>query len=149
DMLNKEKERFIGRGVGMNILTAKEGHDINSMLQGTHILVAAREHMMGEERVRDESNGDSSQIVSGVKEKSGFVFGKYSLKELEGVKTELVLLARRALELSIQDFCVFDGLRTAKEQAALVAKGASQTMQSKHLKGLAIDLVPWINGKPV
>lgn len=80
--------------------------------------------------------------------KSGFVFGKSSLKELEGVKTELVLLARRALELTTQDFCVYDGLRTAKEQAAHVKAGTSKTMQSKHLQGLAIDLVPWINGKP-
>ena len=80
--------------------------------------------------------------------KSGFVFGKSSLKELEGVKTELVLLARRALELSTQDFCVYDGLRTVKEQAAHVKAGTSKTMQSKHLQGLAIDLVPWINGKP-
>ena len=80
---------------------------------------------------------------------SNFKFGKSSLKELEGVKTELVLMTRRALELSSQDFCVFDGLRTVKEQQAYVAKGTSQTMQSKHLKGLAVDLVPWVGGKPV
>ena len=80
--------------------------------------------------------------------KSGFVFGKSSLKELEGVKTELVLLARRALELSTQDFCVYDGLRTVKEQERHVKNGTSKTMNSKHLKGLAVDLVPWVNGKP-
>lgn len=80
--------------------------------------------------------------------KSGFVFGKSSLKELEGVKTELVLLARRALELSTQDFCVYDGLRTVKEQERHVKNGTSKTMNSKHLKGLAVDLVPWIKGKP-
>lgn len=80
---------------------------------------------------------------------SGFVLGKASLKELEGVKAELVLCVRRALELSTQDFTVFDGLRTAKEQAAHVKNGTSQTMQSKHLQGLAVDLVPWVGGKPV
>lgn len=92
---------------------------------------------------------ESSSILGAASKVSGFKFGKASLKELEGVKVELVRLAHRALELSTQDFCVYDGLRTTKEQQALVAKGASQTMQSKHLKGLAIDLVPWINGKPV
>lgn len=93
------------------------------------------------------TNGDSINVPT-ANGKSGFVFGKSSLKELEGVKTELVLLARRALELTTQDFCVYDGLRTAKEQAAHVKAGTSKTMQSKHLQGLAIDLVPWINGKP-
>lgn len=106
---------------------------------------------------RQAIDGDSSQVKDGdwesklaakVQARSGFVFGKASLKELEGVKTELVLLSRRALELSTQDFCVYDGLRTVKEQEAYVAKGTSQTMNSKHLKGLAVDLVPWIKGKP-
>lgn len=80
---------------------------------------------------------------------SGFKFGASSERELVGVHPDLVRVTRRALELCTQDFCVFDGIRTLKEQQALVAKGASKTMQSKHLVGLAVDLVPWIGGKPV
>lgn len=80
---------------------------------------------------------------------SNFRFGPASERELVGVNPDLIRVTRRALELSTQDFCVFDGLRTVKEQQALVAKGASKTMQSKHLLGLAVDLVPWIGGKPV
>lgn len=79
---------------------------------------------------------------------SGFRFGATSEKELVGVRDELVQLAHVALARSKQDFMVFDGLRTAAEQKALVAKGASKTMDSKHLTGDAIDLVPYINGKP-
>lgn len=104
--------------------------------------------VMGTSNAQDGEWAEAIQNKVASTTKSGFVFGKSSLKELEGVKTELVLLARRALELSTQDFCVYDGLRTVKEQEAYVAKGTSQTMNSKHLKGLAIDLVPWIKGKP-
>ena len=80
---------------------------------------------------------------------SGFVLGKASLKELEGVKAELVSVVELAIQLTTQDFTVFDGIRTLKEQQQHVASGTSQTMKSKHLDGLAVDLVPWVNGKPV
>jgi peptidoglycan L-alanyl-D-glutamate endopeptidase CwlK len=77
-----------------------------------------------------------------------FVFGKTSEKELIGVKPELVECVREALELSTQDFMVFDGLRTLEEQKRHVANGTSKTMKSKHLDGLAVDLVPFIDGEP-
>jgi peptidoglycan L-alanyl-D-glutamate endopeptidase CwlK len=83
-----------------------------------------------------------------VEVKSGFTFGRSSEKELFGVDARLVKVVRRALEISSQDFMVFDGLRTLTEQTALRAAGKSQTLNSKHLVGLAVDLVPWINGKP-
>lgn len=132
------------------VVTDKEYVDIRSLLQGTHVLIATEDFIKQKNADGDgQIKASDSSTILGATKGSGFKFGKASLKELEGVKVELVRLARRALELSTQDFCVYDGLRTTKEQQALVAKGASQTMQSKHLKGLAIDLVPWINGKPV
>lgn len=79
---------------------------------------------------------------------SRFVLGKASLKELEGVHPPLVECVKQAIQLSTQDFTVYDGLRTYKEQLAHVKNGTSRTMESKHLKGEAVDLVPWINGKP-
>ena len=42
------------------------------------------------------------------------------------------------------DFGVTCGMRTLAEQEALVAKGASQTMKSKHLEGRAVDLVAYV-----
>src|SRR3546814_5994532 len=77
-----------------------------------------------------------------------FILSKASLKELEGVKPELVATVKRAIEITIQDFTVFDGIRSVKEQQQHVANGTSQTMKSKNLDGLAVDLVPWV-GKPV
>jgi peptidoglycan L-alanyl-D-glutamate endopeptidase CwlK len=73
--------------------------------------------------------------------------GDKSLKELKGVHDDLLKVVKRALELSVQDFAVHDGKRTLEEQKKLVASGASQTLDSRHLTGHAVDLVPVVNGK--
>jgi peptidoglycan L-alanyl-D-glutamate endopeptidase CwlK len=70
-----------------------------------------------------------------------------SKAELAGVHPDLVRVVKRALELTTVDFAVHDGKRTVEEQRKLVLAGASQTMQSRHLTGHAVDLVPVINGK--
>jgi peptidoglycan L-alanyl-D-glutamate endopeptidase CwlK len=81
-----------------------------------------------------------------------YVLGSRSLAELEGVHPRLVSVTRRAIVLTEQDFGVHDGLRTLAEQREYVARGVSQTMNSKHMKqadgyGHAVDLVPYVNGK--
>jgi len=78
---------------------------------------------------------------------SKFKLGAKSLAELEGVHPDLVGVVKRALELTVQDFGVHDGKRTLEEQKKYVANGASQTLDSRHLTGHAVDLVPYINGK--
>jgi peptidoglycan LD-endopeptidase CwlK len=110
-------------------------------------------HVSGYAETDSASVPAAARVAEGVDRESikvsGFRFGAASLKELEGVKSELVRVTRRALDLSTQDFCVYDGIRTVKEQQQHVKNGTSKTMQSKHLQGLAVDLVPWIGGKPV
>lgn len=83
---------------------------------------------------------------------TGFVFGTRSRAELQGVHPDLVAVFERAIGISEQDFAIHDGLRTDAEQRALVNRGASQTMHSKHKRqadgfGHAGDAVPYINGK--
>lgn len=78
---------------------------------------------------------------------SGFKLGEKSLKELNGVHPDLVTVVKRAIQLSSQDFAVHDGIRTLAEQQQLVQAGASQTLDSRHITGHAVDLVPYINGK--
>ena len=69
--------------------------------------------------------------------------GTRSKENLEGVHFDLVKVVRRAIELTEQDFTVIDGLRTEREQRKLVARGVSKTMNSRHLTGHAVDIVPY------
>ncbi len=78
--------------------------------------------------------------------------GSKSLANLKGVHPRLVQVVQLAITLSAQDFTVLEGVRSLAAQKANVAKGASQTMDSKHLVqgdgyGHAVDLAAWVNGK--
>ena len=76
----------------------------------------------------------------------GYKLGKRSLSRLEGVNDDLVTVVKYAIGVTKQDFSVICGLRTIEEQRALVAKGASQTMKSKHIDGNAVDLMAYCDG---
>ena len=76
-----------------------------------------------------------------------YTLGAKSRAELVGVHPDLVRVVDRAIQITMQDFTVHDGIRTVAEQKRYVAQGVSRTMRSKHLEGLAVDLVPWIDGK--
>ena len=70
-----------------------------------------------------------------------------SLDRLNGVDDSLVVVVKRAIQLTEVDFGVSEGLRSVARQAELVSKGASKTMNSKHIDGLAVDLVAYIDGR--
>jgi peptidoglycan L-alanyl-D-glutamate endopeptidase CwlK len=72
---------------------------------------------------------------------------KRSLDRLQGVRPELVDVVKRAIEITKVDFAVTEGVRTVARQKELVAKGASQTMESKHIEGRAVDLVAYIGSR--
>ncbi|AJI88306.1 D-alanyl-D-alanine carboxypeptidase family protein [Yersinia rochesterensis] len=76
-----------------------------------------------------------------------FIFGKTSESNLNGVHSDLVKVVRRALELTPIDFKVIEGRRTLERQRELVKAGASQTLNSRHLTGHAVDIVPLPDGK--
>lgn len=81
-----------------------------------------------------------------------YKLGTASLKELQGVHPRLILVVTHAIGISTQDFTVYDGARTKREQEEYVRRGTSKTLRSRHLiqkdgLGHAVDLVPWINGK--
>lgn len=78
---------------------------------------------------------------------NGFVFSRRSENNLLGVHPDLMRVVRRALQLSEVDFAVTEGLRTLDQQRKLVDSGASQTMNSRHLTGHAVDLAPYIGGQ--
>ena len=65
-----------------------------------------------------------------------------SLKNLNGIHPDLRRVIDRALQDSPLDFVVIEGLRTKERQKQLVASGASKTLNSRHITGHAVDLVP-------
>ena len=69
-------------------------------------------------------------------------YSQRSLTSLNGVHPDLRRVIDRALQDTPLDFAVIEGLRTRKRQEQLVASGASQTMNSRHLTGHAVDLLP-------
>ena len=81
-----------------------------------------------------------------------FILGDRSTKNLVGVNADLVKVVKRALELSPVDFTVIEGLRTKERQAELMKQGFTRTLNSRHITGEAVDIVPlpvdWKNPKP-
>jgi len=90
-----------------------------------------------------------------------YTLGAKSLANLAGVHPVLVAVVKRAIQLTEQDFTVYEGVRTLERQKQLVAAGTSKTLDSMHIPapdrlqvlvepgflGHAVDLVPWIDGR--
>ena len=76
-----------------------------------------------------------------------FALSQRSLANLEGVQPALVAVVKRAIQITRVDFGVIEGLRTEARQRELVNRGASQTMNSRHLTGHAVDLMAYIDGR--
>jgi peptidoglycan L-alanyl-D-glutamate endopeptidase CwlK len=79
-------------------------------------------------------------------------FSKSSEDRLAGVHPDLVKVMRRAIEITGVDFRVIEGVRTLARQKQLLAKGASQTLRSRHIPGgplnvsHAVDIAPVVGG---
>lgn len=76
-----------------------------------------------------------------------YKFSQRSLKNLQGVHPDLIKVANRALELTEVDFGVIEGLRTPERQRELKAKGASMTLNSRHITGHAIDVAAFVGSE--
>jgi len=75
-----------------------------------------------------------------------YVLGKRSNQRLEGVHADLVAVVELAITKTSIDFTVLEGLRSVARQRELVDKGASTTMNSRHLDGHAVDLGAYVGG---
>jgi peptidoglycan LD-endopeptidase CwlK len=72
----------------------------------------------------------------------GYKLGTRSKQNLSGVHPDLVAVVSRAIEITEQDFSVLEGVRNINRQRELVKAGKSTTMNSRHITGHAVDLVP-------
>ena len=81
----------------------------------------------------------------------GYALGRGSLLKLDRVHPKLVMVVKRAIVITKQDFSVLEGVRTMARQRMLKAKGKSTTLRSYHLlQGTgyahAVDLGPYPYG---
>lgn len=76
-----------------------------------------------------------------------FSLSTESLKKLHGVHPDLIKVVQHCITLTPIDFRVTEGLRSTERQIELVSRGASQTMNSRHLTGHAVDLVALDGGE--
>ena len=77
----------------------------------------------------------------------GFTLSERDLTRMQGVDAALVAIVKRAAQISEVPFTVTEGLRTKERQKQLVAAGASQTMNSRHIIGQAVDVAALVNGE--
>lgn len=76
-----------------------------------------------------------------------YKFSERSLRNLKGVDEKLINLMIEVLSISLHDFGITEGLRTREKQKEYVRAGKSQTMDSYHLKGKAVDIVVYKDKK--
>lgn len=69
-----------------------------------------------------------------------FSFGTKSSEKLSQVHPDLQRVFNEAIKDSPLDFSITEGLRTRERQKALFDAGKSQTMNSRHLVGKAVDI---------
>jgi len=74
-----------------------------------------------------------------------YQLGARSKTRLKGVHPDLVKVVHRAIEMTLVDFTVLEGLRTPDRQKTLMEAGASQTLNSRHITGHAVDLGAWVD----
>lgn len=72
-------------------------------------------------------------------------------ERLTGVHPDLVNVVKEAASQSYLDLLVVEGVRSLEREKEMVAKGASRTLNSRHLVqpcgyGCAVDLAPVLNG---
>jgi peptidoglycan L-alanyl-D-glutamate endopeptidase CwlK len=84
-----------------------------------------------------------------------YTLSNLSRSRLEGVDNKLKTLVDLAIYRTPVDFGIawMGGKRTAEEQNRLFKKGVSKkdgyNKKSKHQGGKAVDILPYLNGKPV
>ena len=69
-----------------------------------------------------------------------FSFGAKSSEKLAKVHPDLQRVFNEAIKNSPLDFSITEGLRTKERQKELFSAGKSQTMNSRHLTGKAVDI---------
>ena len=73
----------------------------------------------------------------------GYKLGTRSLQNLSGVHPDMQAVVKKAIEITEVDFTVIEGIRHIDRQRQLLKEGKSTTLNSRHITGHAVDMVPW------
>ena len=73
----------------------------------------------------------------------GYKLGTRSLQNLSGVHPDMVAVVKKAIEITDVDFTVIEGIRHIDRQRQLLKEGKSTTLNSRHITGHPVDMVPW------
>ncbi len=76
-----------------------------------------------------------------------YSFGTKSSERLAQVHPDLQRVFNEAIKNSPLDFSITEGLRTKERQKELFSAGKSQTMNSRHLTGKAVDIAVLVDGQ--
>jgi peptidoglycan L-alanyl-D-glutamate endopeptidase CwlK len=76
-----------------------------------------------------------------------FALSQRSKDRLKGVHPDLVKVIEEAIKESPLDFSISEGLRTKERQKVLFDSGKSQTMNSRHITGHAVDIAVFVDGE--
>ena len=72
-----------------------------------------------------------------------YKLGTSSAQSLSGVNPDMVAVVERAIEITEVDFSVIEGIRSLDRQKKLLKDGKSTTLNSRHITGHAVDMVPY------
>ena len=72
-----------------------------------------------------------------------YKLGTRSLQNLSGVHPDMQAVVKKAIEITEVDFTVIEGIRHLDRQKQLLKEGKSTTLNSRHITGHAVDMVPW------
>lgn len=86
------------------------------------------------EQQQTETNDTTSQL------------SQRDYERLTGVDKRIVKLLEEVSKSYEKPFMVVEGLRTKERQKYLMKKGATRTMNSRHLTGHAVDIAPVVGG---
>lgn len=73
----------------------------------------------------------------------GYNLGTRSMQSLSGVNPDMVAVVEKAIEITEEDFSVIEGIRSLDRQKQLLKDGKSTTLNSRHITGHAVDMVPY------
>ena len=72
-----------------------------------------------------------------------YKLGTRSMQSLSGVNPDMVAVVEKAIEITEEDFSVIEGIRSLDRQKQLLKDGKSTTLNSRHITGHAVDMVPY------